>query len=307
VVDVPQQLEWEARQRPKMAIAAALAGLLTFAGSVYVQMNLQDPPRAWLVDSLARLESGDAIGPHPSLRIPFFDFVADNISTLIVSAALSAVGLLLLGVVMFFLARATQARASTLPKIAPRLPLIGGAALGLGLVLSALGTGELYDRLVAARTVDATQNPDGGGLLFTGQSINLAGALALGVGMVLVCLHAMRAGLLTRFMGVLGILVGAIIGFSPFLGSGFSPVQMFWLLALALLLSGRWPGGEPPAWRSGTAMPWPSAAAVREARAGGPAASAPAAPREPKAPKPERSTSGPSPATSAKKKRKRRG
>lgn len=302
MVDVSQQLEWERQQRPRMAIAAALAGVLTFAGSIYVELNLQNPPRAWVLDSLARLESGRPVGPQESLLLPFFRYVEDNISTLIVSSLLSAAGLLLLGVVMFFLARATQARAATLPKIAPRLPLIGAVALGAGMVMSAFGTSQHYDKLLASRTVDDVQNAQASGLLITGQSINLGGAIALGAGIVLVCLHAMRAGLLTRFMGVLGILVGAVIGFSPFLGSGFSPVQMFWLLALGLMLAGRWPGGEPPAWRSGKAEPWPSAAESREARE---AASRPEQPQRPAAP--ERRTDAPSPATSAKKKRKRRG
>ena len=288
----------EAAQRPRIAIAAVLAGLLTFGGSIYVETNLQGPPRAWLLDSLARLEGGRPIGPERSLLLPFFDYVDDNIATLLVSALLSGAGLVLMGVVMFFLARATQLRGGTLPRIAPRLPLIGAIGLAIGLVLSAVGTGEHYDKLLAAESVDEVQNTEATGLLITGQSINLGGAVALGLGVGIVCLHAMRAGLLTRFLGVLGILVGAVIGFSPFLGSGFSPVQMFWLLALALLLAGRWPGGDPPAWRTGQAVPWPTAAELREARE---AAARPAA--EP----PSQTTGSPSPATSAKKKRKRRG
>jgi hypothetical protein len=36
--------------------------------------------------------------------------------------------------------------------------------------------------------------------------------------------------------------------------------------ALAYLFSGRWPGGEPPAWKSGKAEPWPSAQEIREQR-----------------------------------------
>lgn len=308
MVDVPQQLAWEARQRPRMAIAAALAGLLTFAGSIYVELNLQNPPRAWVLDSLARLESGQPVGPQESLLLPFFRYVEDNVSTLIVSSLLSAAGLVLLGIVMSFLARATQARVTTLPKLAPRLPLIGGISLAAGMVLSAFGTGQHYDKLLAGKTVDSIQNAEASGLLIVGQSVNLGGAIALGAGIALVCLHAMRAGLLTRFLGVLGVLVGAIIGFSPFLGSGFSPVQMFWLLALGLLLAGRWPAGDPPAWRSGKAMPWPSAAELREAQAQARAQSEPR-PAQEREPAPERKpkTEAPSPATSAKKKRKRRG
>jgi hypothetical protein len=43
-------------------------------------------------------------------------------------------------------------------------------------------------------------------------------------------------------------------------------VQCFWLLLLAALFLGRWPNGQPPAWRTGNAEPWPSAASVRDQR-----------------------------------------
>jgi hypothetical protein len=43
-------------------------------------------------------------------------------------------------------------------------------------------------------------------------------------------------------------------------------IEVFWLLAVAYLFAGRWQGGDPPAWRTGQAEPWPSAAAIREQR-----------------------------------------
>jgi hypothetical protein len=74
----------------------------------------------------------------------------------------------------------------------------------------------------------------------------------------------MRVGLLTRFMGVLGIICGALIVL-PIL-SPLPIVQTFWLGAMALLLLGRWRSGVPPAWRTGEAQPWPSQQELREAR-----------------------------------------
>ena len=73
----------------------------------------------------------------------------------------------------------------------------------------------------------------------------------------------MRAGLLTRFVGILGVIVGAlvIIPIGP-----VQVVQPFWLLAIGLLFAGAWPGGAPPAWRTGRAEPWPSQQEVAEAR-----------------------------------------
>jgi hypothetical protein len=63
-------------------------------------------------------------------------------------------------------------------------------------------------------------------------------------------------------MGVLGIIVGIL--FVIPIGSPVPVVQAFWLVALALLFSGRWPSGVPPAWASGQAEPWPSPQQLRE-------------------------------------------
>ena len=84
------------------------------------------------------------------------------------------------------------------------------------------------------------------------------------MGWVVICLNAMRIGLLTRFMGVLGVICGALIVL-PIL-SPLPIVQTFWLGAMAVLLAKRWPNGVPPAWTTGEAVPWPSQAEVREKR-----------------------------------------
>jgi hypothetical protein len=66
----------------------------------------------------------------------------------------------------------------------------------------------------------------------------------------------MRLGLLTRFMGVLGIALGPalVLGFGLY-------VLPVWLIGLGVLFAGYWPRGLPPAWSTGRAVPWPSAVA----------------------------------------------
>ena len=92
----------------------------------------------------------------------------------------------------------------------------------------------------------------------------LLGGFALGFTFVMLCMNAMRAGLLTRFMGVLGMIVGATFVL-PLDQQGV--IRAFWLLALGFLIYGRWPSGMPPAWQTGEAVPWPSQAELREQRA----------------------------------------
>jgi hypothetical protein len=81
----------------------------------------------------------------------------------------------------------------------------------------------------------------------------LLGSLAVAVGVVVVALNAMRAGLLTRMLGYIGIAAGAMMVLFS-----LPIVQVFWLVAVAFVLMGRWPGGELPAWATGDAVPWPT-------------------------------------------------
>src|SRR5882757_11483075 len=78
-------------------------------------------------------------------------------------------------------------------------------------------------------------------------------------------MNAMRVGLLTKFMGYLGMIAAGasllLIGSAPAL-----LIEVFWLLAVGYLLAGRWPNGDPVAWKTGQAEPWPTAAEVREQR-----------------------------------------
>ena len=73
--------------------------------------------------------------------------------------------------------------------------------------------------------------------------------------MIMIALNAMRAGLLSRFMGILGIFVGVVL----VIPLGVQILQLFWFAALGLLFLGRWPGGRGPAWETGEAIPWPGA------------------------------------------------
>ena len=80
----------------------------------------------------------------------------------------------------------------------------------------------------------------------------IAGALGFVVSLFYTCLWAMRTGLLSRFWGSLGMALGVatLLGLLPFL--------LIWLVYIALLVVGVLPGGRPPAWEAGEAIPWPT-------------------------------------------------
>ena len=107
-------------------------------------------------------------------------------------------------------------------------------------------------------------------------------------GIVLVALNAMRAGLLTRMLGYIGIVAGAMLVLFP-----LPIVQIFWLGGLGFVLLGRWPGGDPPAWETGQRRAVADARARRRPGSG-------AEPRL-RSPRPRRA-----PPSSARRKRKKR-
>ncbi len=262
---VDERLEWEASQRPRAAIAAFLGALLTLGGGIYNGVALRDTPRPLGLDALDRVAQPGAIGAAESLRIPQFQFYSDNAADLLIGALLLGFGALATSGALTYLAYATRHRAERFPRFLLYLAFVGGVLVFIGSLLTAIGTTALVNQLLdGARTVDAVKGGERPASLYAGRIIQGIGSLVLAGSFILVALNAMRAGLLTRFMGALGIFAGLlvvlpIIAVAPIL-------QPLWLLALGALFLQRWPGGVPPAWRTGTAEPWPTAAQQREAR-----------------------------------------
>ncbi|MEN3281081.1 MAG: hypothetical protein V7607_2221, partial [Solirubrobacteraceae bacterium] len=150
-------------------------------------------------------------------------------------------------------------------QIALVMAAIGAVGFGLGRAVSEiaryLGAHDFVD--AADHTNSAASDALSPPATLIGQVIWQAAALALGFAFVLISLNAMRVGLLTRFMGVLGIIVGVTFVL-PLDQQGI--IRVFWLGALGVLFLGRMPSGMPKAWTTGSAEPWPSQQQLREQR-----------------------------------------
>src|SRR5690606_12916882 len=88
------------------------------------------------------------------------------------------------------------------------------------------------------------------------QSLGLSGGLAIAFATIIISQTAMRVGVLTRFLGVLGIVVGPLFALGLLFPLGGDIIRLFWLVAVGLVFAGWWPGGRGPAWESGAAEPW---------------------------------------------------
>jgi hypothetical protein len=152
-----------------------------------------------------------------------------------------------------------------LPTAALPLAIVGSILVGLSGVGLELALVEAGKDFVATpdRSEQRAEDLIRGGAASTIQYVGYAARAVLGAAFVLISLYAMRAGLLSRFMAYVGIIIGVLFVLSVVLG-GPSFILLFWLPALALLFLDRWPGGRGPAWDAGEALPWPSPAEQRK-------------------------------------------
>ena len=232
IVATQDLLASEARQRPRAALASAVAAVLILASFVLPGLIFADAPRATVLQVLETAAQPGAVGTAASARVPGLEFYADHVGALVATSVARGLGFLLVGLALTFLAFAVRARTEALPRFALYLPFVGGALSAVSYILSPIGTGIAVDAFLdGPRTVDAAAAVSDDTLIVTAQVIGLPGTLALAFGFVLVCLNAMKVGLLTRFMGVLGILAGVL--FIIPIGSPLPVVQCFWLAALA--------------------------------------------------------------------------
>ena len=233
-------LEAEARERPRMAVVAIAAAVFTLAGSLV----------------------GIAAGASPDNLPAALLFYDDNQVSQYVSAACSVIGAIAIAFVLDFLYRATKARNPELPRQIRPLPWIGGIGVAIFTVAYrvALGVNVEHFATQGSQTYEEARKAIEAGVP---QLLGVIPQLALALAIVMISINAMRVGLLTRFLGYLGVISGALF---VLMLVPIPIVQVYWLGALAALFAGRSPSGTPPAWQSGEAMPWPSAAEMREQR-----------------------------------------
>lgn len=251
-----QQLDWERRLGRPAALAAigalALPILAVFLPAVVVE--------------------GSVTGVRGLV------VVADNSGVFLVARIIQALGITCMAFVFYYLFRATRHRRPEVPRIAMLLAIGGPLLFAAVLVATQVGLSGAAQEFAASgpRTLERANDLTRSGALGVLRGIGATATLTLAFASVLVSVFAMRVGLLSRFMGFIGIGLGLLL-ILP-IGGGVLGIQTFWLGALAVLFADRWPGGRGQAWASGEAQPWPSPGEVRaRARAAEQAGDEPAA------------------------------
>jgi hypothetical protein len=258
------QLDWE-RRTGRRAAVAALAGVVLLVGYVVLQQVV-------------------ALSDRPGNSAEFLQTIDKRSGAWVAAAVLQGLSAFALAAVLWYLFTATRHRRPELPAWAVYVAFLAAALLAAAYVLSALDQLDIAGRFLAHGERTKKRADD---LLDDRSAATVAlgagGGLGMALSLVLVSLNAMRVGLVSRFLGILGVIVGALQVLPvlpPFV------LEIFWLGALAVLFLDRWPGGRGPAWDTGESIPWPTAAERAEVRAGEPEQPEPPPEEEPEGPKP---------------------
>jgi hypothetical protein len=267
-------LEWEARWRTSTALAT-IGGVLLLVLSIVVVADI----------------SGDG-------SAEILEKAHEHSSSVVLSGVLQGVGFLLLGAALIYLFRAASARSEKVRPQLIGLFVAVPVFLALSAGINAISTGDAADKFAAgnakgdltraeakeecsedredkggaefAKEYDAGGDPladctntklrddaaedviSGAAIGQIASGLQLAGRLGLAFALLYGCLYAMRVGLLTRFWGSLGMALG-VAALLPLI-----QFTLIWFLYFGFLLLGWVPGGRPPAWAAGEAIPWPS-------------------------------------------------
>jgi hypothetical protein len=267
--EIKDQVAWETQRRLRLAVPAFAGGVLYLLSGIITTATLNGAPTVGILQGLKPAFEGVA-RPAESPRASEVKFISHHAGPLIAGSVLASIAIAVLTLVLLLLVQATRFRRPETWGPARMLVIAGGASLAVvsvaHQVVAAIEThkfavgDDFSNSAVDHALTKATPN-------LVIDYLDLVAGLSLAVGMIVVMVNAMRVGLITRWMGVVGIISGILI-FLPIGGATLEVVPAFWIVAMGILYIGKWPNGQPPAWESGEARPWPSRAQMREEAAG---------------------------------------
>ncbi len=245
VVDVTPGLAREQRLRPPFAVISAVAGALLLLAAILQQY----------------------VGTHVKVQEVTLALVTENkrSGVDILAGIIEAIGSLAIAATLVFLLDASRLRNPRVASFVRILAVLGALLASVYSIGYSLEFSHKAHQFVStgAQTYMQAHQLTASGPLVILQLLGLVGALLIAISIVMASLQAMRVGLLTRFMGYVGMFAGALVLFQ------FTPlpvVETFWFLGLAVLFLGRWPSGTPKAWETGQAEAWQSPQAGRDQR-----------------------------------------
>ncbi len=262
-----KQIAWELNRRQRLSVPAFAGGFLYLLSAIVITSTLSGLPTVGPLQGLGPLLAGEA-NPAVSPRTEEVKFISKHAFPLVAGSVLAAVAVGALTMILLLLFDGSSFRRPTMWRPSRQLVLGGGVAVALASVAHEVvyaiethnfATGHDFTRSAVDNALTkSTANQ-------VVAYLSLLAGLALVVGMIVVLLNSMRTGLLPRWLAILGMFSGLLI-LLPNVGATLQLIPAFWLVMTGILLSGKWMGGDPPAWEAGEARPWPSRAQMAAER-----------------------------------------
>jgi hypothetical protein len=267
--DIRQQVAEETERRSRLSVPAFAGGFLYLLSAIVISSTLNGAPTVGLLEGLKPALSGVA-DPAVSPRATEVKFISHHALPLIAGSFIAAVAVAALTVILLLLLDATVFRRPNTWPLARPLVIAGGVAVAIAsLAHQIVGAIETHNFAVGhdltSHAVDQALTKSTPNLIVA--YLSLLAGLALAAGMITVMINALRVGLLPRWMGILGMFTALLI-FLPIGGAELQVVPAMWMVMMGVLYSGKWPGGDPPAWTEGVPRPWPTRAQVKAEQAG---------------------------------------
>jgi hypothetical protein len=268
--DIRKQVEHEDERRARLSVPAFAGGFLYLLSAIVIQSTLNGLPMVGPLQGLTPALEGVAkyaVSP----RTGEVKFISRHALPLIAGSTLAAVSIGVLTLILLLLFEATLFRRPNLWPHARTLVMVGGISVALASIAHEV-VYAIETHSFAVGSDHSTHAVEQALTKGVGNQIvaylSLLAGLALVVGLIIVLLNALRVGLLPRWMSFLGMFSGLLI-LLPNVGATLQLIPAFWMVMMGLLCGARWPGGDPPAWASGEARPWPTRAQMQAQRRGG--------------------------------------
>jgi hypothetical protein len=257
VTEDERQLAVEGAQRLRVGICAVVAGFMLFAGDLWASAIESSSPTVGLLQGLSPALHGMAVA-HTDPRTLGLQFLVHDQFPLLASSLVAAIGAVVMTFPLRYLAAAERARTPTSPSavtgyLAAYAPLVIAIFVPVFEISLIIGAHNYLSG--SARTAAAVTSATGGGLRVALQLIVTVGELALAAAFLLISMRSMRVGLLTRMLGIVGMISGVlfVIPLTP-----LPVVQALWLVFVGAMFLGFGGRQLPEAWTVLEARPWPS-------------------------------------------------